>query len=100
MPLISTGKELTMKLKIKLMPPYCKKGDPDEHVLHIKEESIDLQQLAGYLSREWDHTLNFALFDDSEMLTAEFMVNGRHASLDTVIKEGDLVTVIPYICGG
>ncbi len=89
-----------MKLIIKLMPPYCKKGDPDERVLQIKEESIDLQQLAGYLSREWGDTLNFALFDGSDMLTAEFMVNGRHASLDTVVKEGDLVTVIPYICGG
>ncbi len=89
-----------MKLKIKLLPPYYRKGDPDERVFHLEDESSDLQQLARHLAEEWRGNFNYPLIDDNELLTAEFMVNGRHASLDTVLKEGDLVTVVPYICGG
>ncbi len=89
-----------MKLTIRLQPPYCKKGAVNEQILQLKAESIDLQKLARYLSREWKDTLNYVLFDDKELLTAEFIVNGKHASLDTQVKEGDQVTIVPYICGG
>jgi len=91
---------MIMKLTIKLQPPYCKKGDSDERTIQLNVESIDLQELARHLARELEGTFNYSLFDDKKLLTAEFIVNGKHASPDTVIKEGDLVTVIPYICGG
>ncbi len=89
-----------MKLNIKLMPPYRKKGEPFEHTLQLNGESIDLRQLAFYLNREWRERFNYPLIDAKNLLTAEFMVNGRHASLEHVLKDGDRVTVIPYICGG
>ncbi len=89
-----------MKLTIKLLPPYSKKGEPDEHILRLKDDSIDLQQLALYLSREWKDILNYALIDDSGLFTAEFMVNGKSAPLDAVLKDNDHVTIVPYIFGG
>lgn len=89
-----------MKLSIKLMPPYHKKGDPDELLLELDSNSVDLQQLAGHLSRQWKESFGFALIDDRGLLTAEFMVNGKHASLKNILADGDKVTIIPYICGG
>lgn len=89
-----------MKMTIKLMPPYKKKGDPAEYPLELKADQIDLQQLAFYLSREWKDKFDFALIDENQLLTAEFMVNGKHSDLTHVVKDGDKVTVIPYICGG
>jgi molybdopterin converting factor small subunit len=89
-----------MKLTIKLLPPYSKRGEPGEHTLQLKGESIDLQQLAWYLSREWKDKFDYPLIDAKKLLTAEFMVNGKHATLDTVLKDEDMVTIIPYICGG
>ena len=89
-----------MNLTIKILPPYAKKGEPDEYMLQLKEQNVDLQQLALHLSREWKDKLNYALIDNNNRLTAEFIVNGSHASLDLVLKEGDHVTIVPYICGG
>ena len=82
------------------MPPYIKKGDQDQFSLQLDLQSIDLQQLAQYLSREWKEKLAYEIIDSNKILTAEFMVNGKHANLDTVLKDGDSVTLIPYICGG
>jgi len=89
-----------MNLTIKILPPYVKKGEPDQYIIHLEEHTVDLQQLALYLSREWKDKLNYVLIDDKNRLTAEFIVNGSHASLDLLLKEGDHVTVVPYICGG
>lgn len=93
-------KIIKMKLTIKLLPPYSIKGEPDEHILRLKDDSIDLQQLALYLSREWKDILNYALTDDGGLFTAEFMVNGKSAPLDAVLKDNDHVTIVPYIFGG
>jgi len=89
-----------MKLTIKLLPPYVKKGDPDEHTLGLDARSVTIEQLAGHLSLEWQGRLGYPLIDNSGLLTAEFMVNGSHASTDRLLQDGDMVTVIPYICGG
>ena len=89
-----------MNLTIKLLPPYRKKGEPDELTLQLDDRPIDLQQLALYLSREWQVKFAYALIDGKNLLTAEFLVNGKHAPLETILKDGDRVTVIPYICGG
>jgi molybdopterin converting factor small subunit len=89
-----------MKLTIKLLPPYRKNGAPGEELLQIEDQAIDLQGLAAYLSREWKDKLGYALIDQHDLLTAEFMVNGRHAPLKTVLSDGDRVTVIPYLGGG
>ncbi len=89
-----------MKLTIKLLPPYRKKGDPDQQVLHLDMHSINLEQLSWYLAKNWGDKLNYSLLDDNKLLTAEFMVNGKSASLERVVQDGDRVTVVPYICGG
>jgi len=89
-----------MNIKIKFMPPYIKKGEQDQFNLQLDVRSIDLQQLAQYLSREWKDKLAYEIIDSNKILTAEFMVNGKHASVDTMLKDGDSVTLIPYICGG
>ncbi len=89
-----------MKLKIKLLPPYYKKGDPDERIFYLEGEAVDLNQLARRMAEEWRGYFNYPLIDENDLLTAEFMVNGRHAPMDTALREGDLVTVIPYIAGG
>ncbi len=89
-----------MKLTIKLLPPYIKKGQTDQFVLQLKADSVDLQELARHLSSEWRERFNYALFDDHNQLTAEFMVNGKSASLDTALKDSDQVTILPYIFGG
>lgn len=89
-----------MKLNVKLLPPYIKRGEKDEYSLQLDVQSIDLEQLAFYISREWQDKLAYEIIDSNKILTAEFMVNGKHASVDTVLREGDSVTVIPYICGG
>lgn len=93
-------KQMIMKLTIKLQPPYCKKGYSDERIIRLNVESIDLQELARHLAREWKDTFNYALFDDKKLLTAEFIVNGKHVLPDRTVKDGDQVTIIPYICGG
>lgn len=82
------------------MPPYIKKGDQDQYSLQLDVQSFDLQQLAQYLSREWKDKLAYEIIDSNKILTAEFMVNGKHASVDAMLKDGDSVTLIPYICGG
>ncbi|MGM0689457.1 MAG: MoaD/ThiS family protein [Bacillota bacterium] len=89
-----------MNLTIKILPPYAKKGEPDQYIIQLEEHTVDLQQLALHLSREWKDKLNYVLIDDHNRLTAEFIVNGSHASLDLPLKEGDHVTIVPYICGG
>ncbi|NLC10860.1 MAG: MoaD/ThiS family protein, partial [Firmicutes bacterium] len=33
-------------------------------------------------------------------LTAEFIVNGKHAKLEQKLNSGDEITVVPYISGG
>lgn len=92
-------KDMTIKLEIELLPPYREKADSGKHSLEL-EEALTLRQLARHLSRQWKERLNFALIDDKKLLTAEFMVNGRHASLEQVTEDGDRITVIPYIGGG
>lgn len=89
-----------MRLTVKLLAPYCKPGEMGSYVLELEEDQINLQQLAEYLSRAWKDRLAFPLVDKKGFLTAEFMANGRYASLDTVLSEGDMITVIPYVCGG
>jgi len=89
-----------MNLTIKLLPPYRKKGEPGEHALQLDDQQITLQQLALYLSREWKDKVAYDLIDGKNLLTAEFLVNGKHAPLETILIDGDRVTVIPYICGG
>ncbi len=89
-----------MQLIIKLGPPYCKPGEIGTHTLELEQDHINLQQLAIYLSRVWEKRLAIPLIDEKGGLTAEIMVNGKIASADTVLSEGDIVTVIPLICGG
>lgn len=89
-----------MELTIKLLPPYRKKGEPGEELLQIDDQALDLQNLAVYLSREWKNKLAYPLIDQHDLLTAEFMVNGRHATLETILADGDRITVIPYLGGG
>ncbi len=89
-----------MNLTIKLLPPYRKKGEPGEHALQLDDQQITLQKLALYLSCEWKDKFAYPLIDGKNLLTAEFLVNGKHASLETILNDGDRVTVIPYICGG
>ena len=89
-----------MKITIKLMPPYRRKNDSGEHLIHLEQEITNLEDLAHYLSAEQGHLFGYALIDSRGMLTAEFIVNGKNATPDTIVNEGDLITVIPYICGG
>jgi molybdopterin converting factor small subunit len=89
-----------MKITIKLFPPYRKKGEPDEQQLLLKQQSINLENLSLYLAQKWPDRFDYPLIDERGRLTAEFMVNGRHVSLDYVLGDKDTVSIIPYICGG
>lgn len=89
-----------MNITIKLLPPYSKKGEPNEYPLELKEDAVSFHQLAVHLSVEWKDRLDFPLLDDKEAFTAEFIVNGKHVSLDYQLKDGDRLSIIPYICGG
>ncbi|MBM4236829.1 MAG: MoaD/ThiS family protein [Firmicutes bacterium] len=89
-----------MIITVKLMPPYRKKGDPGEHPLTLASEELNIEQLAGYLSANHRELFGYTLIDERGLLTAEFIVNGKHVALDQQLKDGDIVTVIPYICGG
>ncbi len=91
---------MLMKLTIRLLPPYSKKGEKNEHVLELPGEVVELRNLALYLSSEFGELLHYPLFDKKGLLTAEFMVNGKHQPVGYRLKEGDSVAVIPYICGG
>ncbi len=82
------------------MPPYRKKGAPTEMPLELEEVSINLKELAHYLSREWQDKFDFPLIDKSDIISAEFMVNGKHQSLTYQVADGDEITIIPYIGGG
>jgi len=94
------AKTLNMKIYIKLLPPYIKKGKPDELKVQLQQHSVELQQLALYLSREWKGSLNYALVDDEKLANAEFMVNGKHVYPEYELSDGDRVTVLPYVGGG
>lgn len=89
-----------MIITVKLMPPYRKKGDPGEHPFTLSCEQLPVEELAGYLSANHRELFGYALIDERGLLTAEFIVNGKHVALDHQLKDGDIVTVIPYICGG
>lgn len=89
-----------MKITIKLLPPYSKKGEPNEYPLELKEEAISFQQLALHLSAEWKDRLGFPLLDEKEAFTADFIVNGNYVLNDYQLKDGDRLSIIPYICGG
>ncbi len=89
-----------MKIIIKLMPPYRKKGEQGEYPIDLDAERPNLEQLADYLSTNHRDLFGYSLVDDRGLLTAEFIVNGRSASLTDPVSEGDIVTVVPYICGG
>jgi len=89
-----------MKLTIRLFPPYRKKNDPGEHLLQLEQHAITVEQLSHYLSLNWQGKIDFPLIDNRRHLTAEFMVNGKHVSLDHQLVDGDQVSVIPYLCGG
>lgn len=89
-----------MTLIIKLMPPYCKKGAPDEQKIDLADQPVSLRELADRLNSEWEDILDYPLVDSRGQLTAEFTVNGNSASPDRLVQDGDRVTVIPYICGG
>jgi len=89
-----------MLVTIKLMPPYRKAGEPGEFSLTLPEGIGSLNELAEYLSREQPENLAFDLLDHRGLLTAEFLVNGKHVPVEYAPVDGDLITVIPYICGG
>ena len=89
-----------MKLEIKLLPPYTKSGRPEDHTLEMDVSSISLRDLAFFLSREWEDRLNYSLFHDEKLVSAEFAVNDRLVSLDHQVKDGDRITVLPYVGGG
>ncbi len=89
-----------MKLELKLLPPYTKSGRPEDHILELDAESIKLQDLAFYLSREWEDRLNHSLIDDEKLVNAEFAVNDQLISLEHRVKDGDRITVLPYVGGG
>lgn len=82
------------------MPPYCKKGAPDEQKIDLADQPVSLRELADRLNSEWEDILDYPLVDSRGQLTAEFTVNGNSASPDRLVQDGDRVTVIPYICGG
>ena len=89
-----------MKLEIKLLPPYTRSGRPEEHTLELGGQSIKLQDLAFYLSKQWADRLNYNLINDKKLVNAEFAVNDKLVSLDHRVKDGDQVTVLPYVGGG
>ncbi len=89
-----------MKLAIRLLPPYSKKNEKNEQIMELPGEVISLGEFAGYLSVAWKDLLQYPLYDKKGFLTAEFMVNGKHQVLDYQLKDGDRVSIIPYICGG
>jgi len=91
---------MIMIITVKLMPPYRKKGDPSDHTLTLKSEQPTVEELAGYLSANHRELFGYDLIDSRGLLTAEFIVNGKHVALGYQLKDGDIVTVIPYICGG
>jgi molybdopterin converting factor small subunit len=91
---------MIMKITVKLMPPYRKKGDQGEYLIELDAERLNLEYLAGYLNDNHRDLFGFTLIDERGLLTAEFIVNGRSASLTDPLAEGDMVTIFPYICGG
>lgn len=68
--------------------------------IQTPDRNMNLLQLAGYLEREYQDRLGFMLIDRRQLLTAEFIVNGKHIPNEQMLKDGDQVTVIPAICGG
>jgi molybdopterin converting factor small subunit len=91
---------MPVQITLKLLPPYRKAGETGEFPLKLPGQSCDLRELARYLTREKPEILAFELVDRQGALTAEFMANGKHAPLDYIPADGDVITVIPYICGG
>jgi molybdopterin converting factor small subunit len=89
-----------MKITIKLFPPYRKKDELEEQQLVLKQQSVSLENLSLYLAKKWPDRFDYPLIDERGLLTAEFMINGKHASIDQNLKDGDTVSIIPYICGG
>ncbi len=85
---------------VKLRPPYSKPGEKGDLNLELPGEGWDLIRLAKHLTFERRELVAFDLVDAKDHLTAEFIVNARHAPLEQTLAEGDEITVIPYICGG
>ena len=89
-----------MRITLKLLPPYRKTGESGEFSLTLPEEVGSLKDLVSYLSMEKADILAFELVDRQGVLTAEFLVNGKHEPVEYIPIEGDLIAVIPYNCGG
>jgi molybdopterin converting factor small subunit len=89
-----------VQITVKLLPPFRKPGETGEFSLELPGECSGLRKLAEYITRERPDFLAFELVDRQGTLSAEFMVNGKHASVEYNPSDGDVITVIPYICGG
>lgn len=89
-----------MQISVKLYPPYRKKGSSGELKLSLNKLTLTLGELAFCLEHNFKGELDFPLFDQHHLLTAEFMVNGKHRPLDFILSGSEEVLVIPYLCGG
>lgn len=88
-----------MKIYIKLLPPFSRPGKSSLE-LELPGDKCDLAGLINYLDTERTGIIPFKLADTKEVRTAEFKINGKTASRGQALRDGDEVTVIPYICGG
>lgn len=89
-----------MRLTVKLLPPFDKRGLPGEEFMVIDRDEISILQFAEFLNKAWRERLAYPLVDESGLPLAGFLVNGRHATPGTSLCDGDRVTVFPYIGGG
>ncbi len=91
---------IMMKLTIKLLPPYTKSGRPEDHSLQLEAQSIKLEDLVRLINKKWQDILEYSLINDQKLVNAEFAVNNKLVKLEDKVKDGDQITILPYVGGG
>ncbi len=81
-----------MKLKILFFGITRDLTDTSEAVLEVKEVSINLRDLKKILQKKYPNLTDLDMY--------AFAVNEEYANPETVLKDNDVVAVIPPVSGG
>ena len=81
-----------MKLKILFFGITRDLTDTSKAVLEVKEVSINLRDLKKILQKKYPNLTDLDMY--------AFAVNEEYANPETVLKDNDVVAVIPPVSGG
>ncbi len=87
-------------ITINLAPPFKKDKETSNFTVELPEDNMTLKDLALHINNTCSSSLQVNLLDEKGLLSASFMVNGKHAPPKQVVNEGDVIVIYKRIGGG